>query len=107
LQLAKHEGSEALRLGLLLAALVAAFTTSFFVAYVFAMCALTIWIAHRWWGGSVMDAALAIAVAHFLLGLAAATTIICLTRGRRLFNATLKEFSEDRQWLQGSQTFKS
>ena len=107
LQLAKLEGAEALRLGISVVAIAAALVTSALIAYVFGMISLTLWIADRWWEGSVMKAALVISSVHLMLGLAAVTMILLLTKGRRPFHATLKEFSEDRQWLKGNQAFKN
>ena len=99
LRLARLEGSEALRLGLGIAALALFVLTSLFIAYLSVILALGLWIAQVWWQGSVIPAALIVAMGHLALAAAGAVWMIHASRGCHLFQATLIEFTEDRRWL--------
>lgn len=99
LQLVKLESGEALRLGLRLIILAVVILTSMFVAYVCGMVALVLWIAETWWSGRVLPAALIVAGGHILLAAASGGLILWSTRGKVLYQNTLKEFKEDRRWL--------
>jgi uncharacterized membrane protein YqjE len=98
-QLLKVESGQALQLGIRLAVLALFALLCAVITYVCSMVGITLWIAERWWNGSVMPAVFIMAGAHLVLLLASAATIVGSLRGRDLFHDTRTEFEEDKRWL--------
>jgi uncharacterized membrane protein YqjE len=106
-KLFKVESGQAVRLGIRLAVLALFALLCAGITYVCTMVGITLWIAERWWDGSVMPAAFVMAGAHLLLLLASAGTIVWSLRGRDLFHDTRTEFEEDKRWLHLNKTSNS
>lgn len=103
LRLARLEGREALRMGLGIAALAILTLSCLMIAYACGLMALTLWIAHVWWQGSLIPATLIVALGHLVPAIVGAAWLVHASRGFHVFDATLNEFTEDKQWLHANQ----
>jgi uncharacterized membrane protein YqjE len=101
------EGKEVLHRGLAVVALSIIAMLSVIITYAGIMIALVLWMARMWWDGDVLPAVMAAALGHALIAAGCAGWVIHVTRGTAFFHATLKEFKEDRQWLDANHTSKN
>jgi len=93
--------------GLLLAALGITALVGAFFTYAGLMVALVLWIARTWWDGDLLPAILLVALGHMIMTFACVGWMIHAARHTQLFHATLKEWKEDRIWLNNKETSRS
>jgi uncharacterized membrane protein YqjE len=101
------ECHEVVHRGLALVALSLLAILSVIITYFGGMIALALWIARTWWNGDMLPAIVILSLGHLLLATCCAAWIAHAAKRAQFFHASLKEFKEDRQWLQTNQTSRN